>query len=240
MSDFTFWATPLRPMFPRNYGSQGTQWSLITPPVQEPITVTDARNHCRYAQTNNDGQLMVYIRAAREAAEDYMGRALFTQTWKLELAYWANPIYLPRAYPLQNDSTATPSTAPIVEYYDVNGVLQTLDPSFYVVDTLSRPGRLLRAPNQVFPSLQADRSYGGRVFVTYVAGYADIGLIPERIKQGIRIYTAWMDANREGMDPSVYRLQPDVDRSQIVAEACWSDRVEWIEPNWEGYWPWPV
>jgi hypothetical protein len=157
-----------------------------------------------------------------------MARGLLTQTWALSLRRFADVIWLPRAAPLQNDVT----TAPVVQYYDTAGVLQTLASTSYVVDTTSRPGRIVRAPSQSWPAVQSDR-LGGAVLVTYVVGWTSAALIPERIKQGLRIYVTWLDGNRDGMDGD----------HCAAAEACWNDRVEVILPTpylRPSYLSWPV
>lgn len=196
------------------HGETGSQWALLTPPAQEPITVLDARQQARFTQPNNDALFDRYIRAAREEAEEYMARGLFTQTWQFTLRHFSDEMYLPRAAPLQSVSS--------VQYYDTTGALQTAATSLYTVDTISRPGRILRAMSQTWPSLRPE-PHAGRVVITYVVGWTDIALIPERIKQGIRMYVAYLECDREGLE--VYG-----EKARMAAQACWSDRVEWIEP----------
>jgi uncharacterized phiE125 gp8 family phage protein len=198
-----------------------TAWTRVTAPAVEPINLIAAKAQARITHENSDELLSGYITMAREAAEDYMARGLFTQTWQLVRDRFADVMSLPMAAPLQNDALASPSTAPVVQYYDVNGVLQTLATTFYTVDTVSRPGRIVRAPAQAWPALQADR-LSGAVLITYVVGWTDVADIPERIKQGIKMYVAYLDADREGMHD--YAAQ-----ARASAEACWSDRVYYVE-----------
>jgi uncharacterized phiE125 gp8 family phage protein len=189
-------------------------WQLVTAPVQEPISVAEAKQHAKINQDKDDVTVARFIKTAREAAEDYMNRALYTQTWQLVLDCFADIIHLPRAAPLQSVTT--------VKYWDTAGVQQTLASTFYTVDTVARPGRLTRAYNQVWPPLQ-DR-YSGKIEITYVVGFSTVAAIPERIKQGIRMYVAYLDSDREGFDQ-------DGERARKAAEACWDDRVIWIEPE---------
>src|SRR5215471_7842608 len=191
-------------------------WTRTVEPTLEPITLAEAKQHARIVQDNDDATLVRYIQAAREAAEEYLGRGLYTQTWKLTLDFFPSDdqIFLPRAAPLQSVSS--------VKYYDNNGALQTLSTSIYDVDTVSRPGRITRAANQVWPSTQADRNLG-RVEILYVVGWTTTAAIPERIKQGIRMYVTYLDADRSG-------FEPQNDKARQAAEACWSDRIEWVDP----------
>jgi uncharacterized phiE125 gp8 family phage protein len=212
----------LYPWRHRRYGTERAFWSLLTPPVQEPVTILEAKQHARISQ-NDDANVERYQRTAREAAEDHLSRGLFTQTWQLSLVHWADRIPLPRAAPLQSVTS--------VQYYDLDGVLQTLGASAYVVETLARPGAIVRAPGTSWPSLQSDRVHSGRIVITYVIGWTDIELIPERIKQGIRLYLSYLYCDREGLE-----IQGEAARK--AAEACWNDRVEWPEPDWYGArWP---
>lgn len=192
----------------------------MTGPTVEPITVEDAKQQARITDDSSDILVASYVVTAREAAEDYMGRGILTQTWKLVLDRWANVIPLPMASPLQNGV----GTAPTITYYDSDGAQQTLSTSIYAVDTVSRPGTISLAPNQSWPTLQSSR-LNGNVAITYVVGWTSADLVPERIKQGIRQYVTYLDADRDGMEvQAVAALQ--------AAERCWSDRIWWTTPRW--------
>jgi uncharacterized phiE125 gp8 family phage protein len=195
------------------------QWIRTVDPAVPAVTLREMKDHARITQTQGDATLQRYINAATDAAEQYMNRGLVTQTWTLTLRWFADVMYLPMAAPLQNGV----STAPVVQYYDTAGVLQTLATTYYDVDTVSRPGRILRKANISWPALQSGK-LGGRVVITYVVGWTDPALIPEKIKQGIRIYVSWLDADRDGMDPNG-------ERGRQAAESCWSDQVYAIEPT---------
>ncbi len=199
-------------------------WTIVTAPAQEPISLDEAKLQASIQQGDENLLINGYIKAARSACENFLNRALFTQTWRLSLSSFADVIWLPMAAPLQNDSGANPSTAPVVEYYDADGAQQTLATSYYLVDTTSEPGRIVRAPNQTWPTVQSDR-LTGRVTITYVAGWSSVDDIPENIKQGIRLFVAYQDADRIG--------GLDGDNARRAAEALWSSagHVYWKEPQ---------
>jgi uncharacterized phiE125 gp8 family phage protein len=190
-------------------------WALVTGPASEPITLVEAKQHARITQDNDDATIQRFIVTARETGEEYMNRGFFTQTWQMTLDWWYDVMYLPRAAPLQSVTT--------VQYYDTAGALQTLATSIYDTDTVSRPARIVLKPGQNWPALQSTR-FTPRVIVTYVIGWTSVALIPERIKQGIRMYVAYLDCDREGLEE--YR-----EGARMAAENCWSDRVHWIEPQ---------
>lgn len=197
-------------------------WRCTTEPVSEPLTLAAAKQHARITHDTEDGLVLAYLMAARQAAEEYLGRGLLTQTWTATFDDFATELYLPMAAPLQNDPLASPSTAPVITYYDVNGTLQTLATSVYDVDVTSRPGKIALKAGQAWPALQSSRR-AWRVSVAYVVGWTSAALVPERIKHGIRLSVAALDADRDG-------LAEEAARAQAAAFACWSDRVFWKDP----------
>lgn len=182
---------------------------LVTGPTAEPVTPEEAKAQARVTGADSDDLIASYITAAREEAEDFLNYGLLTQTWRADLAEFADVIPLPRAMKLQSITH--------VKYYDVNGTLQTLSSTYYEMDTVSRPARLVRAADMSWPALQADRRIG-RVQVTYVIGWTSAALVPERIKHGIKMYVSYLDADRDGMDAQA-------SAARVAAERCWSDRL---------------
>lgn len=190
-------------------------YALVTGPAQEPITIDEARRQARIVGEESDGLLRSYIVTAREAAEQKLRRALYTQTWRYDVQEFDEVMPLPMAAPLQSVTH--------VKYYDTTGTLQTLSSSYYELDTMRRPAGIVRAADVSWPALQADRRVG-LVQVTYVVGWTTIALIPERIKQGIRMYVTYLDADRDGMETQA-------GQARAAAEACWSDRLYYIPPS---------
>jgi uncharacterized phiE125 gp8 family phage protein len=177
-------------------------WSLVTPPTVDPLTLVEAKAQCRIAVADEDALLTSYIGAARQAAEQYLGRGLLAQAWALQLSDWADVIPLPMAGPLQSVTS--------VAYYNDAGTLTTLAQSAYLVDLRAEPGRVMRAPNQVWPTVQSDRLIG--VVITYVVGWGSAAVLPELIKQGLRLHVTYSDA----------RASADAASILAAAQACWS------------------
>lgn len=194
----------------------GCTWTLYTAPTLTPIDVDEAKQQARITDDASNALLESYIRVATGAAEDYLGRGLLTQTWRMVLDDFVDIIPLPMAAPLQSVTSVT--------YYDADGVSQTLATSVYDTDTISRPGRVVLKPSQSWPTLQSERR-NGRVTITYVVGWTDKDSIPEQIRQGIRMYVAYLDLDRDGMEPQALAAKQ-------AAERCWTDRVSWIPPMW--------
>lgn len=191
---------------------------LITPPAVEPITLAAAKLQCGFGPTEDldrfraqqvADQLRPFITAARQAAEQYMNRAIYNQTWQRTLdhfpLWWdasgtVNPSYR-QDWPYFSDywnririDVPFPGTVSVssITYLDTTGTQQTLDPSTYNVDLTSEPARIVPAKGLYWP---AQMTYiPGSVAITFVAGsYGDgatVDTCPETIKSAIKLIVA--------------------------------------------------
>jgi uncharacterized phiE125 gp8 family phage protein len=207
--------TPTTFSIPLNVSIAGTGGTVTRTTAVEPLTLAEVKAQCHITHSDEDALLTSYLVAARQAAEAALSRGLLSQTWLLTLPAWDESLWLPMAAPLQ--------AVVSVKYYDTAGALTTLASTVYTVDAVSRPGRLLRAAGQAWPSLQSART-AGRIEVLYVAGWTSPALVPERIKQGIRSHVSYLDCDREGLEESGAA-------ARAAAEACWTDRVYWRPPS---------
>lgn len=141
------------------------KYKVITPPTTEPITLAEARTHLRIEpfgsplEHPDDTYITTNITMAREFCEQYLERALSTQTIRMVVDNFNSEIYLPNA-PIQSVDSIT--------YVDVNGVTQTLAPTVYELDAYDNKIRLQYG--QVYPAV---RSQEDAVTVTFTAGYTN-------------------------------------------------------------------
>lgn len=165
--------------------------TIVTPPAEEPVSLTEAKNHLRIDLTDDDSLISALIVAAREHAEAITRRAFITQTLKLSLdAFPANngPIYVPMP-PLQSVNS--------LKYFDTDGVEQTLtEGADFLVDAESEPGRITPAPDTGWPATQ---SRPNAVSVEFVAGFGDASKVPQGIKQAILLMVGHWYENREAV-----------------------------------------
>jgi len=141
--------------------------------AQEPVSLELAKSQIRGADCADEDQLIEhYISVARSTLEDRLQRTLVRSRWRLQLDAFTPTLEL--LYPPCVEVQA-------VRYFDLQGVLQTLDPTLYQADIDSDPARLVAAPGSSWPQPQERLN---AVQVDYVAGYAD-GLVPEPLKQWI-------------------------------------------------------
>ena len=194
---------------PRVQYTQYRGHRIITPPSVEPITVNDALAHMNLTSDETQGQLVeLYIQAAREQAETYMGRALITQEWRLTLdrwpvqgeAWWDGVmqgaiselrrgrdtwVILPR-HPLLSVDEIT--------VFDDAGNPEDVPVSQFIVDTQQEPGRMVLKSSNAWPiALQSANA----IQVDYTAGYGPAGNdVPAAITLGLLNMVASMYEHR--------------------------------------------
>jgi uncharacterized phiE125 gp8 family phage protein len=131
-------------------------------PAEEPITVAEAKEWARVTISDDDTLIEALIKAMREYAEAYTGRAFVQRQMLLTLdAFPDNGVILLPFPPLLSVDS--------VKYIDYQGVLQTVDAADYQVDTESEPGRIAPAHLE---SWDGTRNDFNAVQVLYQAGYA--------------------------------------------------------------------
>ena len=173
------------------------------------MTLAQAKQHLRVEIPDDDCYIADLVTEAREYVEKTSGRSLLTQSWaatwdRFPRYLWAGPtaigmgtalldqripfteledrrwaergvIRLPRP-PLQSVSSIT--------YLDVTGVQQTLDPSLYLVDVASDPGRVTPSFEQLWPFTRAQIS---AVSIHFTAGYGTSSQVPKIALRAMRL-----------------------------------------------------
>lgn len=164
---------------------------LVTPATAMPLSVLEARQHCR-ASEDDDVVLAIYLAAATQAVQDETGRSLITETWRYSLdEFPRGGIILPVAPLLAVTS---------VDIWDSNGVDTPVASTVYQVTApagpTAQPARVSLAPDQDWPDLQSDRA--GAVRITFTAGYgADGAAVPAPLRAAVLLITGSMYENRE-------------------------------------------
>jgi uncharacterized phiE125 gp8 family phage protein len=180
---------------------------LLEPPDPEAAVVTldQAKTQCRGIAADgseDDFVTDILIPAATAMMEAYLRRALITQTWRLVLAQFPvdDVIDLPRP-PVQSLAAFT--------YVDPNGDTQTVSGGVYSLDTVSFPGRIVRAYATVWPFTRWQRN---SVTVDFVAGFGDAADdVPIEIRHAILMQIGDLYRNRESTivgSPNAVQLNP--------------------------------
>lgn len=158
---------------------------VVTPPVLEPITLAEAKDHLRVDLTDDDTKITSYIRTAREFAEKHTNRAAVERTLELSFEAFPQIIRLPQAPLVAIDS---------IDYTDSAGNPQMLDPAAYEYDTTAEPGLLRCVGGTSWPA--TDGSFGA-VTILYRAGYGAVSEVPEEFKHLIKFLVAHYYENPE-------------------------------------------
>lgn len=155
---------------------------LITAATALPVTLAEAKLAHRFDAADLDTDIEDMIRDATRLAEHEIGKCLMPQTWELTLDAFPDAIRLTR-----------PPVASVtsVQYVDPAGVLQTLAPSAYILDTTDGYGLayLLPAYGTSWP---ATREQASAITVRFVAGYADAASVPSHLKRQVKIFVAML------------------------------------------------
>ena len=192
----------------------------VLDPTSEPVTVAEAKTHMRVEISDDDTYIETLITVAREWVEDYTGRALYDQIWRLTLTDgFANPE--------TDENTTTPIyTGAFTE--GAKGVLLRKSPVLALVGIISVDSagtetvldtadyQLLEADSK-WPRLKANTGStfgGGTLKVTYRAGFADrtgsptegAERVPGLFKHAIKMLVAHYYENRELVGPSMSEI----------------------------------
>lgn len=147
-------------------------------PVIEPVTLTEAKAHCRVDSLADDALIASLITTARELVEDYIDRALVTQQLVMKLDQFPAEIELPRP-PMASAGTVTAVT---ITYTIADGSTATLSSSEYRVDRDATPGRIRTLYQGSWPSHLLDAN---AITVTWWAGYGSAADVPQRVKSAM-------------------------------------------------------
>jgi uncharacterized phiE125 gp8 family phage protein len=164
---------------------------LKTAPAIAPLTLVEAKAHCRVDHSDDDAMISGLIDAAVSHLDGHsgvLGRCMIEQTWEL---YYDNFPSGPLRIPLGNLMAIT-----TVEYVDpISAIYVTWDAANYEVDSVSVDGWVI--PVDVWPT-PMDTSNAIRV--TFTAGYgAAAADVPAAIRAAMLLLIGHWYANREAV-----------------------------------------
>ena len=161
---------------------------VITPPAEEPVTLAQAKLHCKEETNAQDTLIDDAITTAREYCEGVQNRAYITQTLAITLdRFPVTPFELPRP-PLQGSV--------VITYLDEDGTPHTIPAADYVVDPNGFKGRIALKRSAAWPSVTLREI--GAVTIQFVAGYGDTAAaVPNKVKQAMLLLVGDMYRFRE-------------------------------------------
>lgn len=155
----------------------------LEPPLEEPVSLDEARRFLRLDQTNEDELLAMLLTAARLMVEAACGRCLVEQHWRLVLDHWppSGEIRLP---------LSPVSAVTAARVYDAAGATTGLAIELFALDPAADPpllrfGRPLPQPGR--------RS--GAIEIDLVAGYGPTAAhVPAPLRQAVlRLAARWFE-----------------------------------------------
>ncbi len=181
---------------------------VITPPASEPVTLAEAKLHCRVDITDDDALITALITAAREEVERQSYHALMTQTLELILNYWPYDHPLLPGWYTGHIKVPRPPLVSVtsVTYRDYTGTVNTLAPSQYVVAADSIPAEIMPPYAKTWPPVVLYAAEAIRV--RYVCGFASAADVPQSLKQAMLLCIGAWYANRETFTTGVLREIP--------------------------------
>ena len=163
---------------------------LNAPPAAGPVTLAEAKLHCKIDDAADDALVGALIQAAREQAEHETGRALMPQTWDMLLDDFPSASAIELVKPPVSAIT-------YIKYYDAAGVLQTFASADYALDASGLLPRVLLGYGKSWPSVRAQQN---AVQIRIACGYADAAAVPGAIKQWMLLNIGHWYQNREAVN----------------------------------------
>ena len=162
-------------------------WEVTTQPIVEPVTVDELKTFARIDTTAEDTLIESFITAVRMSTEEYLGRALISQTITTVMDFWPSKVIeLPRPplisitgiFTIDEDDTET-------EY----------DSDNYYSNLIATPGQLIIKRGSDIP-INTDRDYG-RFIIRSAHGYGTVSTdVPLLFIEGIKLWAAALYADR--------------------------------------------
>lgn len=171
-----------------------------TQPAVEPVTLAEAKAHCRVDATDDDAYIQNLVAMAREYVEDYIDRTLVQTQWVMRFDRFPpsgiQAVELPRP-PMVTSGTAT---AVSVTFTAEAGATGSWSSAEFRVDRHATPGTVQPVYGGTYP---AHRHDDNAVSVTWWAGYgADGSAVPQRIKNAILLIVGeWYDKRSTAVIP---------------------------------------
>lgn len=136
--------------------------SVVTGPSTDPVTLAEAKAHCRVDSSDDDGLLAGYILAARHWVEGQIHRPIVSRMYDYTIDYgWPCRQWITLPYP---PLLAVRS----VTYVDASGATQTLGANQYTVMTNRPRGAITPAYEATWPDVRLQVE---AITVRFIAGY---------------------------------------------------------------------
>jgi len=158
-------------------------------PTETPVTLAEVKAHLRVDHSDEDELISGLIDAATAHIDGYsgiLGRALVTQSWKIEVDDWDD-----LDLPLSPVASITS-----VKYYDGSNAQQTLAATVYQLVNRAGGSCAELKYGQTWP---VTYTRADAIEVIFVAGYGAASAVPQAIKLAMLLLIGHWYANREAV-----------------------------------------
>lgn len=185
---------------------------VYTAPSSEPVSLAEAKLHCRIDIDDDDDFISSLITAARSYCETFTRRAFVTQTLEITLDNYPDltrfrnfeggyPTRLSYCYDFARSTILLPrnpiQSVSSITYLDGDGVSTVLSASNYRVDIVSEPARVTPAYSLAWPTTQWVTN---AITIRYIAGYGAASAVPAELKAAIKLLVGHWYENRESVN----------------------------------------
>jgi len=167
------------------------QYSLVTPPATEPITIDQASAHLRVDSSDDLDYIVDLIAVAREYVEDITGRVCGVSGWRLIAPSWPALVGDSCGSAFSLYRTPLVSVESISYYAPDTETLTVMDSGDYRVIIGAEPGMI-----QIVGSLPSVDSRPDAIQIEFTAGYADAGLVPAQLRHAVKMLVSHLYENR--------------------------------------------
>ena len=152
-----------------------SDFRVITPPVIEPVSLSEVKEYVKLDGEDEDVLLENLIASARITVEKLLGRSLLKQSIALRLDNWPRQVLnLPRSPIISVTAIRTVDEEGVKTTYNAN--------NYYIIG--GNKAQIIIKSNSIFP-VNYNRTHGG-FEVEYIAGYGEEQKdVPENIRQAI-------------------------------------------------------
>lgn len=161
-------------------------YTLVTPPATEPLTLEETKLFLRVDSNVEDTLITSLIKAARSKVEADTWRSLITQTWKLSMDKDEVKTFtgLTKS-PIQSIS--------YVKYFDINVVQQTLTTGSYQANLLNEPAIIKINPIPTMAEIM------NAMEIQFISGYGVAASVPEDLKHAMKLLIGHWYEHREAV-----------------------------------------
>jgi uncharacterized phiE125 gp8 family phage protein len=164
------------------YGAS-SRLELVTAPTAALVTLDRFKQHARITTDADDDLAEVYVTAATAYVEEYLGRSIRPQTWRVWLDGWPGSLVrLPRG-PVAAISSVTT--------YDDTNAASVCSTAVYRLENAMEPAMLVLVDGQSWPEDLRER---GGIAIEYTTGTA---AVPAPISQAVMFLAAHLYEDRQ-------------------------------------------